>query len=134
MALSDPLVVCREILLSDAPTKALVDERVYATPILPPDRRYPLIRLSHVGQSEHAPVGFRQAATATIQMDIWDHDQTVVATVAETALDALHGVPVVAGALYIKPTFEAREIDETAQPPLHRYRADLSVRIVRADP
>lgn len=132
MPLGDPLAIVRTILLADPAVAALVTE-VYATPLLPPGHGYPLIRLSHIGSSDYTPVGFRQAAVAQIQMDAWSYDQSEVAAIGEAALDALHGTPAVDGAIYIRPTFEAREIDETVQPPLHRYRADLAVKIVRLE-
>jgi hypothetical protein len=130
--LADPLLVCREILLGTDALTALVGDRVYATPDLPPDRAYPCIRLTHIGAADHSPVPFRHAATAGVQMDVWAEDMPTTATVAETALDALHGVPRVPGALHIRPISEAREIDEAVQPPLYRYRADLSVRVTAA--
>lgn len=133
--LADPLLVCREVLLADAAVVAEFDDRIYATPELPVGHGYPCVRLSHTGQSEYAPVGFRQAATAGIQVDVWaaeDQSFEDLSVLAETIMDSLTGVPRVAGALYIRPTFETRELDETVQPPLYRYRADLSVRVVRS--
>ena len=133
MALADPLVVCRETLLADPAVVAATGGRVYATPSLPVGHSYPCVRLTLVGASGHTPVGFRQGMEAAVQLDAWAEDMTVVSTVAEACLDALHGVPDQPGAVYIKAVFEARELDEAAQPPLHRYRADLSVRVAKID-
>lgn len=126
--LVDPLLVCREVLLAH---QALADEvggRVYATPDLPPGHSYPCIRLTHIATADHSPVGFRHAATATVQMDVWAVDMATLTRISEHALDVLTGTPAVPGSLFIRVAFEAREFDETAQPPLYRYRADLSVR------
>jgi hypothetical protein len=127
--LADPLVVCRETLLDDPLVQQFTDGRVYATPVLPPDHQYPCIRLSHTGGSGHAPVPFRHSYVAGVQLDVWAYDQTVCALIGEAALDILHRVPTVEGAVSIRPTFEARELDESVQPALHRYRADLEVRV-----
>lgn len=135
MQLADPLLVVRDLLLADAGVVALVGGGVYASPVLPPDREYPLIRLQHIGTTTHSPVAFRQAATAVVQMDVWARGFSECATIAEVALDCVSGIPPAgAGAIRVSPTFEARSVDETAQPALYRYRADLAVRVVGAAP
>jgi hypothetical protein len=129
MALPDPVLVCREVLLADPAVTALVEDRVYATPDLPQGHSYPCLRLTHVGTSGHAPVGFRHSASALVQLDAWAAQMRDLHTLAEAALDALTGHPHVPGALSIRPVSEVRELDESAQPPLHRYRTQLTVRI-----
>ena len=131
MPLGDALVICRQILIADPAVDGLVGGEVYSTPLLPPQHQYPLIRLTHIGQTGYAPVAFRHSALSQIQLDVWSYDQSDCAAIAEAALEALHGAPAVDGAISITPTYESREMDETVQPPLHRYRADLSVRVVR---
>lgn len=131
MTIADPLLVVRELLLGDPEVTALVHDRVYATPVLPKDHAYPCIRLSHIGAGQYAPVGFRHSMTATVQLDVWSYDQTLTARTAGVALDVLHGTPQAPGALRIAPTAEFRELDESVQPPLYRYRADLAVRVTR---
>ena len=134
MPLADPLVVCREVLLSSPGVLAITDQ-VYATPFLPPGHTYPLIWLSHIGTTGHAPVGFRHSATATVQMSVWAHSQEECAVLAEAALDAIQGVPPDGlGALYVSVSFESSDLDETAQPALYRRRADLQVRIAQPVP
>lgn len=131
MALADPVLVCREVLLADPAVTALADGRVYGTPDLPAGHAFPCLRLTHVGTSGHAPVPFRHSASALVQLDVWALQMRDLHELAEAALDALTGTPDVPGALSIRPVSEVRELDERAQPPLHRYRAQLSVRIVR---
>jgi hypothetical protein len=130
--LADPLVACRDALLADPDVAAAVADRVYATPDLPQGHAYPCIRLTHIGTSGYAPVGFRQSASASVQLDAWATDMPTLHLIAEHVMDALTGRT--ADGMYIKPTFESRSLDEAVQPPLYRFRADLSARIVRADP
>lgn len=125
----DPLITVRDLLLADLPVTALAGDRVYATPLLPAGHSYPLIRLTHIGSSDYAPVGFRQALTAIIQLDVFAHDQPAARRLAETALVALHRRHHTRGLLHIRPSSEVADLDETAQPPLYRYRADLLVRL-----
>lgn len=131
MTLADPVLVCREILLADPAVTALVADRVYGTPDLPPGHAFPCIRLTHVGTSGYAPVPFRHSASALVQMDVWAPQMRDLHEIAEAALDALTCTPSVPGALSVRPVSEARELDERAQPPLHRHRSQLSVRVVR---
>lgn len=131
MALADPLLVCRELLLSDPVVSPLVGDAVYATPDLPQGHTYPCIRLTHIATTGHAPVAFRHSAAATVQLDVWAETMPSLMEIAEGSLDALHGVSPIDGANYIRPTSEGRSIDESVQPPMYRYRADLEVRVVR---
>jgi len=131
MPLADPLVVCRTVLLADPTVTALIGDRVYATPLLPKGHSYPCVRLTLTGASGHTPVGFRQGMDAAVQFDAWAVDMPGVSAVAEACLDSLHGTPDVTGAIRIKVVLEARELDEAVQPPLHRYRADLLVRVAK---
>ena len=130
MALHDPLLVCRQILLADPAVAAIVGTRVYATPVLPKDHTYPLIRLTHIGSSDYSPVGFRHAATATVQLDAWALTMPELYDLKEQALSALHDTPPAgSGASRIAVTSEVMEIDESLQPALYRCRADIAVRV-----
>lgn len=131
--LTDPLVGVRAMLLADPAVTALVGNAVYATPDLPKGHVYPCIRLTHTGSSGHAPVAFRHSLSAMVQIDLWAETMADMSALAEVALNCLHGVSRQPGILHIRPTFEARELDEAAQPPLYRYRADLLVRVSQVE-
>jgi hypothetical protein len=128
--LADPLVEVRRALLADPAVEAMVAGRVYATPLLPPDRGYPCIQLTHIATGRFAPVGFRALAEARVQLDVWAHDQTTAAAAAGAALDAAVALSTPA-VPRVTQLFASSEVDETVQPPLHRARADLAVTIAR---
>lgn len=131
--LADALIICREVLLGSPEVTALVHDRVYATPMLPPGHGYPCVKLQHISTSQYSRVGFRHAATAVVQLDVWAYEQGLCARIAGVALDVLHGTPTVPGAVSIRTQYEGRSLDESVQPPLHRYRADLAVRVARIE-
>jgi hypothetical protein len=131
MPLADPLIVTRTVLMENLPVTRIVGGNIFATPLLPKDHSYPLIRLTHIGSSGYANVPFRQSADAVVQVDMWAHDMPTLAALRDAALDALHSIPRHGlNSTRIKVTSEVLDVDEQAQPPLYRARADLAVLVV----
>ena len=131
MALADPLLVCREVLLADPDVAAIVGTRVYSTPVLPVGHQYPLVRLTLIGGSAYSPVDFRYSAAFVVQCDMWAESMPDLYALREATLTALHGPPPDgARASYIRPTSEVISIEEALQPVPYRCRADLAVRVV----
>jgi hypothetical protein len=132
MSLRDPLLVVKDLLTAAPTVTAIVGTDIYATPLLPVGHGYPLIRITHIGSNDYAPVGFRHSADALMQLDLFAADLPTVAALREAVLDTLHTrLPADSGATRIAVTSEVVDVDESVQPPLYRCRADVVVRIVQ---